>query len=188
MHSETETAGLGYMDQLRAIRNNDEKALSLLYQKNYPAVERYIIENSGSADDARDVYQEAFIAAWRNIRTGKFEPVNAHSIDGYLYQVSKFKWIDQLRKQKRNPVVNLDPDADDWLADNDQGPQEDSQIKEIQKHFDKLGTACRDMLTRFYYLRQNIRTIATELGYTEPTAKNNKYRCLQKLRELIKNK
>lgn len=188
MHSDTGTAISANWEQLRLLRNNDEKALSLLYQKNYPAVEKYVCENNGSEDEARDVYQESFIAVWRSIQAGKFETGNAHSIDGYLYQVSKYKWIDQLRRQKRKPVVSLDQDSEEWAADNDAATFEESQIIEIQKHFDKLGSACRDMLTRFYYRRQNIRTIATELGYTEPTAKNNKYRCLQKLRELIKNK
>ncbi|MEI9913190.1 MAG: sigma factor [Bacteroidota bacterium] len=53
---------------IRKLKANDEQALKALYAANYSKVENYVLDNSGSAEDAKDIYQEAFIAVWRNIQ------------------------------------------------------------------------------------------------------------------------
>ncbi|HEY0040609.1 MAG TPA: hypothetical protein VGB71_08105, partial [Flavisolibacter sp.] len=58
----------------------------------------------------------------------------------------------------------------------------------VRENFTKLGNNCRELLNRFYFQKESLRTIALAFQWTEATAKNNKYRCLQQLRELIKNR
>lgn len=155
-----------------------------LYTNNYSWAERYVVENSGSEDEAKDIFQEAFIAVWRNIQLDRFHPKNANSLKHYLHQVVKNKWLDHLRSAKRRltkPLYDDDkPEDTDFLH-----AEQQDQIDRIKTHFLQLGDVCREVLTRFYYNRESLRTISTTFNWTEATAKNNKYRCLQRLRELF---
>jgi RNA polymerase sigma factor (sigma-70 family) len=174
-------------DQLAAIKENNEAALKALYQQNYPKIESYVMANNGTADEAKDIYQEAFIAVWRNIQLNKFTPVSETSLAGYLYQVAKNKWLDHLRSGHYKNVVPLEGHENgthrvEELPDNQQ-----AYLAAIRQNFTKLGNSCRELLNRFYFQKESLRTIALAFQWTEATAKNNKYRCLQQLRELIKN-
>jgi len=171
---------------IEAIRLNNENALKLLYQNNYPKIERYVLTNNGTVDEARDVYQEAFIAVWRNIQLDRFQPHDETSLDRYLYQVAKNKWLDFLRLAKRRTIVPLTDGDYGFGEETDISEAEQQQITDIKTNLMRLGQQCREILERFYYHKQSMRRISGDMNWTEATAKNNKYRCLQKLRELLK--
>lgn len=168
------------------IQRQEETLLRELYEENFRQVETYILKNSGNSEDARDLYQEAFLAVWRNIQLEKFLPGDRNEFAAYLFQVSRFKWIDLLRTRKVRPIVPLNDresiDTDVYETDT----EEAKLIKQVRNKFSELGIKCRDLLTRFYFQKQHLREIAQYFDWTEPTAKNNKYRCLQQLRALLK--
>ena len=64
--------------------------------------------------------------------------------------------------------------------------EQEEQLQQMKTHFAKLGSTCKDVLLRFYYKKESLRNIATSQGWTEATARNNKYRCLQQLKGLMK--
>ena len=167
-----------------AIRSNNELVLSGLYRNNYYKVERFVVENNGSIDEAKDVFQEAFVAVWRNIHMHKFSPISESVFTAYLYQVAKYKWIDTLRSQQRKVMV---PEADvSAMEDVHLNEHDNIYISLVRKHFAKLGQTCREILVLFYFHDQSLQKIALARQWTEATAKNNKYRCIQQLRSLVK--
>ena len=168
-----------------AIKANDEGALKSLYNGNYFKIEKYVLNNNGTIEDAKDIYQETFLAVWRNIQLDKFNPESENALEGYLFRIAKNKWLDHLRSGHYRKVTRMN-DAEDILKE-DIMPEEDvAYIAEVKNKFKILGENCREVLTRFYYKKESMRTIAEKFNWTEATAKNNKYRCLQKLRELLK--
>ncbi len=172
-------------EQLHAIRANDASALKALYQNNYYKIEHYILNNNGTEEQAKDIFQEAFIAVWRNIQLDKFQPENETALDGYLYRIARNKWMDYLRSGHYNKVVRMDehhqPEEVDEIR-----PEENENLQAVKKHFKSLGENCRKILTRYYYHNDSLRKIAETMGWTEATARNNKYRCIQQLKEMIK--
>lgn len=177
----------GLLQQFHAIKENDEKALKDLYRANYPKAERYVVDNNGTIEEAKDIYQDAFITVWRNVQAGRFQPQHNGSLNGYLLQVVKHKWLDHLRTVKRKPVVPLTEGLNGMEAMPGFSETEQTMLKLVKKHLQQLGQQCRDVLERFYYHRQSLRTISEVFGWTEATAKNNKYRCLQRLKDALKN-
>ncbi len=168
-----------------AIKANDEDALKSLYEDNYFKIEMYVLNNNGTTEDAKDIYQEAFIAVWRNIQLDKFYPENESSLEGYLYRIAKNKWLDHLRSGRYKKTTSINDSATN--LEDDVLPEENIRyITEVKNKFKHLGENCREVLTRFYYKKESMRTIAEKFEWTEATAKNNKYRCLQRLRELLK--
>ena len=172
--------------QLTAIKANDETVLKSLYENNYFKTEKYVLNNNGSVEQAKDIYQEAFIAVWRNIQLDKFYPENESALEGYLYQIARNKWLDYLRSnqyKKHTPLSNLT----NRLPEETAREEDNGYIDDVIKQFEQLGENCRELLTRFYYRKESMKIIAKQFEWTEATARNNKYRCLQQLRELMKN-
>lgn len=173
-------------DWVSSIKANDDKALRLLYVENYPKVKKYILHNSGSEDDAKDIYQEAFLAAWRNVQLDKFTALHEDSINNYLFQVAKNKWLDALRTQKRKKTSLVSEmeiaEMPDLIL-----TEEENYMEKIKSHFTAMGEPCKGLLQKFYFKKENLRQIADFFSWTEATAKNNKYRCLQKLRKAVLN-
>lgn len=174
-------------EQLKAIKSNNNQHLQQLYISNFPATEKYVLQNGGTAEQAKDIFQEAFISVWKNIQLDKFVPQREHSLDAYIFQVSKYKWLSHLRTVAHKSTVPILEDFDYDITD--QNPaSENNSITCVAEYFKQLGDNCKEVLNRFYYGKESMKAIAALFGWTEATAKNNKYRCIEKLRSLLKNK
>lgn len=184
-----------YQQQIiRAIKTNNSLVLNKLYLDNFKKTEMFVVQNQGSSQQAKDIYQEAFIAMWKNIRAGNFTPESPTAIESYLYQIAKNKWTDYLRSavfkksQPLPPQVAL-PSEEKTMA---HFQEEDRQVTLTQQAFSQLGNACKQLLTDFYFSKKPLREIAKNLNISEASTRNKKYRCIQKLKEIaqaaLKNK
>ncbi len=167
------------------IKSDDEPTLKKLYTSNYKVMERYILQHSGSVADAKDTYQEAFLAVWRNIQLGRFVPSAESDFAYYLIRVVKNKWIDHLRKVKGKRTVPIEEVQADSIMAEENEDELGGYIDNARLQYKNLGTRCRELLTAFYFRRKSLRDIASAFGWTESSAKNNKYRCLKQLREMV---
>ena len=78
------------------------------------------------------------------------------------------------------PDLGIEPDMT-IETDN----EENTYIATVRQHYAAMGNPCKEVLKQFYFLKQTMAQIASNFSWTEATAKNNKYRCLQKLRNMI---
>jgi RNA polymerase sigma factor (sigma-70 family) len=164
---------------------NDDRALQALYTANFYKTEAFVLANSGTAEEAKDIYQEAFIAVWQNVKAGRYVAQQGSSLEAYLFQIAKYKWYDHLKAAKK---INLVPIEDNILIDTVYNEEEEKYIEKVQHHFKDMGEPCRQVLTLFYFMKQSMVKIAATFSWTEATAKNNKYRCLQRLRNMVVGK
>lgn len=172
---------------LNLIKANDETALKQLYVHNFEKVRIYILSNSGNEADVKDIFQEAFVAFWRNVQMDKFTAINQGAIDKYLMSIAKYKWIDHLRKQKKMSITDL---HNKDLAE--EFPSAFNEVDEefynkIKVQFFKMDHPCKELLYKFYFKKEKLKQIAEYFSWKETTTKNNKYRCLQKLRKAVLN-
>lgn len=174
---------------LRAIKDNNSKVLKQLYVSNYHKIEALVLKNSGSKEHAKDIYQEAFIVVWKNVKNEKFIPENDTALQGYLYQIAKNKWMDVLRSSrfKKTKMIEHELNVFDKNIDhNDPEEQEffKKRLEQTMEAFKNLGASCKELLTAFYYDKASLREIAHKLKIEENTARTKKYRCMEKLRAL----
>ena len=178
---------------IEAIQNNNTKVLKNLYITNYPKIEILVLKNSGSKDEAKDIYQDAFLAVWQNIKQNKFVPKTESSINGYLYTIAKNKWMDVLRSQgfKKTIVtsrLNHFEIKDEENNDIDDDILKDKRLEDVMLAFKNLGDACKSLLSKFYFEKKSMNLIADELALDSASTRNKKYRCMQKLKEIaLKN-
>lgn len=183
-----ETLNLGQFTLLDAFLTNKEVAIREFYIAQYPKTKYYILKNGGTLENTKDVFQDAFFACWKKLSTGKFKPKNKTEIEAYLFTAAKNKWIDQTRHLAKRNTIAIDEKSYHLAAD------ETMQTSEMEKSeeqmsitliaFENLGKACKDLLTQFYFNKMSMKTIAENLNIEEASAKNKKYRCIQKLKEL----
>lgn len=170
---------------LTKVKANDGRVLEEIYVAHYAAIERYILANNGNHADAKDIYQDAFLAFWRNVQLGRFETHHSNSIGSYLMRIVKNKWIDELRKQKKMKYSVLKYDIED-VAGEVINPEEQEYMDVVKVYYQKMEEPCKTVLHKFYFEKDSLRHIASYFSWTEATAKNNKYRCLQKLRKAVR--
>ena len=90
---------------LEGLAQNDRLAIETLYQQHYSMVQSLIINNQGTADDARDIFQEAMIVLYEKARSGSFE-LNCQ-LKTYVYSVSRRLWLKSASAmQKYVPEIN----------------------------------------------------------------------------------
>lgn len=176
-----------------AIKNNDSSTLKSIYTKNYPKVEILVLKNNGTKEHAKDIYQEAFLAVWQNIKQDKFVPATESSINGYLYTIAKNKWMDVLRsKGYKKTIVASQLQHFEIKDEENNGINDDilkdKRLEDVMLAFKNLGEACRSLLRKFYFEKKSMNLIAEELSLDSASTRNKKYRCMQKLRQLaLKN-
>lgn len=175
---------------VKAIQANDEHVLKSLYKDNFYKTEQYVLKNSGSFDEAKDIFQEAFVAVWENVQDNKFVPKNKSALNGYIYTIAKNKWLNHLNSalyRKTNSFENhVHTLTDKNIIEADIFKEEnENKIDDVANAFDSLGDTCKKLLSVFYYDNKSLRDISKVFNITEASARNKKYRCLEKLRTLV---
>lgn len=171
----------------RELLNNNREAFEYLYSEFQPKVETFILQNSGTRAEAADIFQEGIIALWDNMQQGTYRLQGNTKIGTYLIQICRFRWYEKLksahkRKSARLTVVVEAPGDDSALEKMIAREEIDSMTEQISN----LGEKCRKLLKMFYYDKINLSEIALKMGYTEASAKNEKYRCMMRLKKLYK--
>lgn len=169
------------------IKQNDATTLKELYKVNYCKVKRYVLKNSGTEHQAKDVYQEAFLAMWRNVKNNKFSAESETAINGYIYRIAKNKWMDYLRslRYKNTTFINREIEYDE--SDKDENELQTKKIKIIMDAVSQLGERCQMLLKLFYFERRPFKEIAQIMEIDEASARNAKYRCQEQLKKMTLN-
>ncbi|MFN4315032.1 MAG: RNA polymerase sigma factor [Chitinophagaceae bacterium] len=170
---------------LKGLARNDREAAERIYKDNYGIVQSLIINNNGTVDDARDVFQEAMIVLYEKASTGQLE---LHcQIRTYVYSVARRIWLKRLQQQSRfvgdlnmtETVVSVDDDLDEHQ-------RRDQEFGMMEKAILSLGEPCRGLLEAFYVQRRSMQEIAGDFGYTNAeNAKTQKYKCLMRLKKIF---
>lgn len=171
---------------INAIKDNDSLALKSFYTSNYHRIEALVLKNSGSQEHAKDLYQDAFISMWNNIRSKSFEPQNDSALEGYLYTIAKNKWMDVLRSKRFKKTHSLTEERSLFLIQEEtiEDDEQTTKLNIAMKAFQGLGQPCKNLLKTFYFEKKSLRDIAAELKLGESSVRNKKYRCMEKLRNI----
>lgn len=150
-------------------------------------------------EDARDVYQEAFLKVYRNIHRFRFEC----SFYTWLYRIVTNVCLDQLRRRQARPEdqapdLNSERPEEAGLSDFFERQREDRPTldperrlmgKEIEARIavalKRLSPRERMVFEMKHYHGLKLRAIGEVLGTTEETVKNSLFRATRKLRHQL---
>ena len=170
---------------LLGLARNDKKAVESIYRDNYNMVHALIINNNGSSDDAKDVFQEAMIVLYEKVRSGNFE-LNCQ-IKTYVYSVCRRLWLKRLQQMDHySPSVeNLEGQVP-VEEEIEEHSQRSAEFEMMEKAIRGLGEPCKSLLEAYYLQKKSMQEIAMSFGYTNSdNAKNQKYKCLMRLKKIF---
>lgn len=167
------------------ILNHSESVLKRLYIAYFPMILQLIINNSGSSDDAKDIYQEAIIVLYNKVKSGDFEL--SSKLKTYIYSVCRRLWLKRLNQMSR--YGGDLKDFQDYLPFDDEtekNNERDIQFSRMGDALKLLGEPCKTIIEDFYLNNKSMQEICETFGYTNAdNAKTQKYKCLQRLKKLF---
>lgn len=179
---------------IRAAQQGSQAAFERLVQTYDQAVLRLAYNLLRSEEDARDIYQEAFLRVHRNLGNFRFDC----SFHTWLYRIVTNLCLDQLRKRKvrrEEPVVVETSDGTRSRLAHvaEEAAQADPQRRLLSAELRNRITNVLDELTprerAVFEMRHNqgmrLRAIGEVLGTTEEAAKNCLFRATQKMRAAL---
>jgi RNA polymerase sigma-70 factor, ECF subfamily len=180
------------MDLIREAQTGSRAAFDALVRQYEHQVLRLALHLTGSEHDAEDIYQEAFLKAYRYIGNFRFEC----SFYTWIYRIVTNLCLDQLRRRKTRRedhavVVDRTGDEIDLLASvsddrsfSNPARELDRKVlgEQIQAALGKLTPRERMVFELKHYQGLRLRTIGEMLSTTEETAKNTLFRATKKLR------
>jgi RNA polymerase sigma-70 factor, ECF subfamily len=180
------------MQLIREAQGGSRAAFDALVHQYESQVLRLALHLTGSEQDAEDIYQEAFLKAYRYIGNFRFEC----SFYTWIYRIVTNLCLDQLRRRKtrrEDQAVIMDHSGDeiDVLASVSDDRSFSNPAKEldrkvlgsrIQEALGKLTPRERMVFELKHYQGLRLRTIGEMLNTTEETAKNTLFRATKKLR------
>jgi len=170
---------------LEAIRNGSDHAAFVALYTHLPKVAHLVRQNSGSKDDAKDLFQDALVIFHRKVRGEGF--TLSSSISTFLFAVCRNLWREELRRRNRTLTNWKLEDAADEPADLTALLAREGEYSVAEKALKSLGEKCLDVLKRFYVLHEPLQAIAKTLGFAgEGAAKTRKYKCLEAARRRYK--
>ena len=179
---------------IRAVQRGDQDAFEQLVRAYDQSVLRLAVNLLRSQEDARDVFQEAFLRVFRSIDSFRFDC----SFHTWLYRIVTNICLDFLRKRK----VRKEEPA---VVDTPEGPLDRmNDFEEEAAHADpernlwnrQLGQRIEDALVGLtprermvfelrHYQGLRLRNIGEILGTSEEAAKNCLFRATQKMRAVL---
>ncbi len=158
-----------------------------LYTKNYHSVERFVLKNNGTVDDAKDIFQDTMHVLLVKLRSDNFEL--AASIDTYIYGISKNLWLKRLRNISYSKEIELDNlPLNDFCKDiNVSIENEKTFFEKLKTVMGKLSAHCYHLLSAIFLENKGIIEIQKIFGYTtKHNAQNQKYKCIERAKKIKK--
>lgn len=168
-------------DEIRAAIA-DPSRFSVLYDRYYVRIFRYIFNRVTSEDLAADIAQQVFIKAMQNLSGYKFMGLPFAS---WLYRVARNELLVELRKKNRYQMVSI---SDAGIAEvSSEGDFEDrsEMIRDMVEALKKLSEEEIELIEMKYFEGRQYSEICEILGMNENNAKSKVFRAVRKLRKLI---
>src|ERR1700733_14970981 len=176
---------------IRMAQKGDQEAFERLVREHDQSVLRLAMNLLHSPDEARDVYQEAFLKVFRNLHLFRFDC----SFHTWLYRIVTNVCLDHLRRRKvrkeestvvetaDGPVDQVTRIAEDGPAANPERQLWNRELSAgIRTALAGLTPRERTVFELRHYQGMRLRAIGDILGTKAEAAKNCLFRATQKMR------
>jgi len=152
-----------------------------IYEGAFPAGAKIVKQLGGSLEDAKDVFHDAMIIFMEKKSDGQqfFISERAYLL-GVVKKLSIRRFNQQSKCTSLADVEQIDIPTHFYPSVND---------RRLFRFLEKAGKKCLELLHTFYYMALPVKEIAEKFGYAnEHTASVQKYKCIHKLRNIVKEK
>ncbi len=163
-----------------------DETIKAIYRSHFDCLVWYVMNNSGSRQDAEDVFQEVVVAFIDLVKKDKFR--GESTVKTFLFSLNRFTWLNELKRRGRAMAreekyekgqEKVEMDASELIADRE-------GKAEVVRLVGELGEACKKILLLFYYENLSMKEILETMHYeNEQVVRNKKYKCLKQLEQMV---
>lgn len=172
---------------IKGIAANSTEAIAWIYKHIQPMIIKWIIAKGGQYEVAEDVFQEGMLVLFHQSQKEDF--ILTSKLSTYLLAICKRLWYKNLQQNK-----NMHWEHDFTIheihdLDNDLKEKEEKEIafNRLNKALEQLGSPCMELIKAFYLEEKNMVEIAELFNYSNAnTAKTQKYKCMNRLKNIMK--
>lgn len=152
----------------------DSKTILFLYKTHLPGVIRYVCNNGGTVEDARDVFQEALMALYKQIKSGEFHLTA--SLKTYTFSICRYQWLKSIRKNRKIERIDKDIEITDLSPDIIHKLEKAERFLLLKSHLSKMSPSNQRLLN-LYFQKFSTEEIADKMGLSMKYVKKKKYVC-----------
>jgi len=168
---------------VEGIRNNNETIVASLINILKPKVFHWIRTNSGTQEDAKDIFEQTWEAVLINIKTGKYKEGN---FEAYFKAISRNIWLKKIPDSQKTGALNNEM-KDFSQEELNTKIEKDNNCNIVHQNFMQLDKKCREILTLKYIKGIKMKDIASQLDTSENFVKVKLFRCKQRLLDLLED-
>jgi RNA polymerase sigma factor (sigma-70 family) len=160
--------------------------IKTIYRNHFDSLGWYVMNNSGSRQDAEDVFQEVMVAFIDLVQKDKFR--GESTVKTFLFSLNRFTWLNELKRRGRALAREEKYEREHDKVELDTGHLiADREGKaEVVRLVEELGETCRKILLLFYYENLSMKEILETMHYeNEQVVRNKKYKCLKQLEQMV---
>lgn len=149
--------------------DNDRGGQLRIYQLFSPVLYGICLKYMKNEDDAKDVFQEAFIIVFQKIKQYKFEG----SFEGWMKRIFINKLIETLKKRKRDSLFLDVFDSETEIIEEEELESIPITQEKLIEYIQDLPDQYRMVFNLFVFEKMKHKEIAEMLQITEGTSKSN---------------
>jgi RNA polymerase sigma-70 factor, ECF subfamily len=177
-----------WLQLVRAVARDDQRALHSLYEQTHRIVFTLIVRITANRETAEEVTLDVFYEVWRKAST--YDPANG-SVVGWIMNQARSRAIDRLRFDQRKKRVNNDPHSlppTTDIVDPQQAFLFEEQSRLLRNALEALTPEERNAIETAFFSELTYEETARELNQPVGTVKTRIRSSMGKLREALEGK
>jgi len=162
------------------LRKRDKEAYSILYERHFPALSKYIAWQVHDLEKGKDLAQNIFLKLYQN--PNSFD--TSRNFKVWLFTVAKNRWKNELRNEairsKHKALVPIETTA--FIADIE---EKDERLKNLNAALAKLSENHKEVFVLKYSNGLSIKEIAEVIDCSEGTVKSRLFYALKQLKDQL---
>ncbi|MFZ1528215.1 MAG: sigma-70 family RNA polymerase sigma factor [Ferruginibacter sp.] len=168
---------------LADLRGENNLAFGEIYKKHFASVERFITNNSGSASDAQDIFQDTLIVVLQKLRQDNF--VLSASLKTYIMAIAKHLWLKKLRVPYQEQAFSEFYSNSLQQQVNSSIEEESSYMEKLLHYMHRVTNHCKGLLHDMFFKNKTIEQVQEQYGYSSRhNAINQKHKCVEQIRRV----
>ena len=95
-------------EYLEGLRLSNDAVIRSIYKKHYPVIAKMILNNNGTEQEAKDVFQETVLVLYHHVKKPEF--TLSCALQTYMYSVARRLWLpvaDWTRPTMTGPMARM---------------------------------------------------------------------------------
>jgi RNA polymerase sigma factor (sigma-70 family) len=164
---------------LAGLLRKEEKAIYEVYLHYFSSVEKYVLMNSGNAQDAEDIFQDAMMVLLTYVAKDDFNLTC--TIKTLLFAIARRLWLKQLRNRSiTETLTELEIEQQDFVTQWEEIERSERKYNSIPQVLSRISAHCSGLLKDLFLTGK-----IPEHYKNNHSMRNQKYKCLEQARKMI---